>query len=531
MTKRLLISIFAIILFGRSWGQETTLLNRVRGYSDSVPNGPGKFINETKKGVTAFIDSINKDYALALENNWETVRLGNIVHKEKKKNLKPIIWEDGKIRNKQNKNILANSVPIDIRKVSRPAPIFKENKFATKYSTFSFYGTKLKVRWGDAPKIKLENLDKTEIARVYRQLSDIKYDNLKKDCLKIRIKHKLCDWAYYKMLEALSEAACGEGTNEAVLLKGVLFSQTGYKMRFGLDENANKLYLLCSTKSIVYDYLPADTTDGNKYYIFKKNLNSNINLSYCPKEYKDEKDMDLAIDTLPILDESRSVDKIISANNYPIRVTTYVNKNLVDFFEEYPSSYYNNNEMTRWVFYANAPVSKEIEHNLYPYLKQKIKDMKQKEAVERLLDWVRPPVSYDKIVDQAGAQIGFPYKEEPIDHINFAEETLFHDVSDCEDHAILFSHLVRDLLGLDVVLIYFYDDNQNSSRAHLATAICFTENVEQDFDEGDYLIIGNKKYVYADPTYRGEAPLGELLPECYIMKSNYIPCGKKYTSL
>ena len=83
MTKRLLISIFAIILFGRSWGQETTLLNRVRGYSDSVPNGPGKFINETKKGVTAFIDSINKDYALALENNWETVRLGNIVHKEK----------------------------------------------------------------------------------------------------------------------------------------------------------------------------------------------------------------------------------------------------------------------------------------------------------------------------------------------------------------------------------------------------------------------------------------------------------------
>ena len=66
--------------------------------------------------------------------------------------------------------------------------------------------------------------------------------------------------------------------------------------------------------------------------------------------------------------------------------------------------------------------------------------------------------------------------------------------SDCEDRSILFSSLVRDLLGLDVVLIYYPN--------HLATAVRFSSNVS-----GDYLEMDGKRYVLCDPTYVN-APVG-----------------------
>ena len=65
--------------------------------------------------------------------------------------------------------------------------------------------------------------------------------------------------------------------------------------------------------------------------------------------------------------------------------------------------------------------------------------------------------------------------------------------------AILFSRLVRDLLGLKVLLVYY--------PGHLATAVCFTDNVT-----GDYISLNNQKYVVCDPTYIG-APVGATMPD------------------
>lgn len=84
------------------------------------------------------------------------------------------------------------------------------------------------------------------------------------------------------------------------------------------------------------------------------------------------------------------------------------------------------------------------------------------------------------------------------DRAFFAEETLFYPYCDCEDRSILFSRLVRDLLGLKVVLIYY--------PGHLATAVRFSENVT-----GDYLSVNTSRYVICDPTYIG-APVGRTMP-------------------
>ncbi|MGM9852418.1 MAG: hypothetical protein ACI30N_00400 [Muribaculaceae bacterium] len=78
------------------------------------------------------------------------------------------------------------------------------------------------------------------------------------------------------------------------------------------------------------------------------------------------------------------------------------------------------------------------------------------------------------------------------------EESLFYPYADCEDRSVLFSHLVRDLLGLDVALVYYPN--------HLATAVRFTDSVA-----GDAMQVGQSRFVVCDPTYIG-APVGMQMP-------------------
>lgn len=94
------------------------------------------------------------------------------------------------------------------------------------------------------------------------------------------------------------------------------------------------------------------------------------------------------------------------------------------------------------------------------------------------------------------------------DRAFFADETLYYPYCDCEDQSILFSRLVRDLLGLEVVLVYY--------PGHLATAVQFTENIT-----GDYVAMNGKRYVICDPTYIG-APVGATMPEMDNAKAKII---------
>ena len=80
--------------------------------------------------------------------------------------------------------------------------------------------------------------------------------------------------------------------------------------------------------------------------------------------------------------------------------------------------------------------------------------------------------------------------------LSFVDELFYYPYSDCEDRAVLYSYLVRTLMGLDVVLLEYPN--------HMATAVCFDENID-----GDYITVSGKKYIICDPTYIG-ASIGLL---------------------
>lgn len=170
-----------------------------------------------------------------------------------------------------------------------------------------------------------------------------------------------------------------------------------------------------------------------------------------------------------------------------VNTSVSLNRNLIDFFNTYPQACFNGDQTTRWAAYANTPVEESVKDMLYPSLKNAIAGLKESDAVGILLNWVQTAFEYEYDDKVWGGDRAF-----------FAQETLYYPYSDCEDRAILFSRLVRDLVELDVVLLYY--------PGHLATAVAFNGSVN-----GDYLTYRNRRYIVCDPTYIN-AGVGRTMP-------------------
>ena len=395
--------------------------------------------------------------------------------KQQEEQERQLAEQKKKQQEKQSKPIEAVVVPVVLTVPPQPKPVnpIVENKVSMATSDFDFYGTPMKVRWGNAEKFKLNGTSKKDISDAFLELTDKGYTNLVHDCLELRKEYKLCDWAYYKMLQNIAEKACGKGTNEAIFLQGVLLNQSGYQIRFALEDNS-KLHIMSRMDGFPYDrgYL---TADGKLFFLMDGCKAKN--LTVCDAAYPGEQMMSLGVAEQPDLKKDLSDKRTVISRFVNVSADMQMNKNLMDFYTDYPTSYDGKDMMTRWAYYANTPVSPEVKDKVYPQLKQQIGNAPKLMAANMLLNWV-----------QMGLTYAYDEKVWGHDRAFFAEESLFYPFCDCEDRSILFSHLIRDLLDLDVVLVYY--------PGHLYTAVCFNEDVT-----GDYIMVNGRKFTVADPTY------------------------------
>ena len=395
--------------------------------------------------------------------------------KQQEEQERQLAEQKKKQQEKQSKPIEAVVVPVVLTVPPQPKPVnpIVENKVSMATSDFDFYGTPMKVRWGNAEKFKLNGTSKKDISDAFLELTDKGYTNLVHDCLELRKEYKLCDWAYYKMLQNIAEKACGKGTNEAIFLQGVLLNQSGYQIRFALEDNS-KLHIMSRMDGFPYDrgYL---TADGKLFFLMDGCKAKN--LTVCDAAYPGEQMMSLGVAEQPDLKKDLSDKRTVISRFVNVSADMQMNKNLMDFYTDYPTSYDGKDMMTRWAYYANTPVTAEVKDKVYPQLKQQIGNAPKLMAANMLLNWV-----------QMGLTYAYDEKVWGHDRAFFAEESLFYPFCDCEDRSILFSHLIRDLLDLDVVLVYY--------PGHLYTAVCFNEDVT-----GDYIMVNGRKFTVADPTY------------------------------
>ena len=405
----------------------------------------------------------------------EQARLLAEQEKKQQEQARLLAEQKKKQQEKQSKAIEAVVVPVvvEVKPQPKPQQPIIENNESMATSAFEYYGTPMKVRWGNAEKFKLSGTSKKEISEAFVELTSKGYTNLVHDCLELRKEYKLCDWAYYKMLQTISEQACGKGTNEAVFLQGVLLNQSGYQIRFALEDNS-KLHVMSRMDGFPYDrgYLVAD----GKLFFLMDGCKAK-NLTVCDAAYPGEQMMSLGVPEQPEFKKNLSDNRTVISRFVNVKADMQMNKNLMDFYTDYPTSYDGKDMMTRWAFYANTPVAPEVRDKVYPQLKEQIGNAPKLMAANMLLNWV-----------QMGLTYAYDEKVWGHDRAFFAEESLFYPFCDCEDRSILFSHLIRDLLDLDVVLVYY--------PGHLYTAVCFNEDVT-----GDYIMVNGKKFTVADPTY------------------------------
>ena len=382
--------------------------------------------------------------------------------------------------------------PEPIQQPQPVVPIFEIPDLDTEWFDFEFYGTKCQVRLDERHSFTLPSLEPRALSEQWKKCSEELYDNLIVDCLKLRDKMRLCDYAYLQMLDVLCDEFLGEDTNESVFLRAFLYCQSGYKMRLAKPADGSRLVMFYSTHHTVYHkkgmqggFYLYDTVDQNSF-------------AYCDVSYEGEQSMSLIVNSTPLFAESDTEERKIESRRYiNMSFTASENKNLIDFYATYPPSTYSGNIMTQWSIYSNTPASEDVQKNLYEPMRERLEGLSPYDAVSYLLNWV---------------QTGFEYKVDQQvwggERIFFMDETLYYPYCDCEDRSILFTRMVRDLLGLDALLVNY--------PGHLAAAVAIPEPVN-----GDWFLFEDKKYIVCDPTYIG-ASVGVSMPDYRGVKAGLI---------
>lgn len=475
--KRLIILSICCLSLQSIYAQEASPEEIFRQFKQQQIASFRDFRKEVNNKYTEFMrgkwDWFNSESSIEdIENKVKPMPAPPAPEKNELKELKKAFLEHGKIVNIYKKKKEQPTPVSPIQEVNQPDHFFQ----------FNAYGTQMEVRMGldTSEKYKLKGATENDVADMWMYLSDKSFNNLIHDCLELRMKHSLCDWAYLQTLKELSQKYYGENSNEAIVLQTFLFNQSGYKTRIGRSRS-NRLYMMIASPNTIY---------GKAYFKIKDEVfypldYQETGLYVFAHEYPGEEEMSLQIDKEQLFDVAASDTHCITSKAADsLSIEVKFNSNLMNFYHSYPQSHINNDEMTKWSIYASTPLSESVKKQLYPPLRNKIKGKTEVEAANILIGFVQTAFEYQ--LDEVVWGQDRPF---------FPEETLFYPFSDCEDRAALFSNLIRDLLGLNTVLLYY--------PGHLAMAVKFNQKIE-----GKTLLIDGSEYTYCEPTCSSYAPVG-----------------------
>lgn len=325
-------------------------------------------------------------------------------------------------------------------------------------------------------KCSLNGLNENAIADAYEALCNSDYKPLLADCAQIRKDLRLNDWGVFTLVRQVADTYCGTA-NESIVMQQFLLNEMGYKARMARKATEDKMMLFVATDCSIYAH-PYITLNGQNYYNLSGN-NEQCQFYMCQKDSpKAKNSVGMQLKEAPLF-PGTVVSSTHQARGSAARVTVDVPKALMDFYKDYPQCDYS--------VYFNAPVNAAMENRILSSLAPLVQGRNEADAANILINFVQTAFQYQT----DGQQFGY---EKPF----FVEELFYYPYSDCEDRAMLFSYLVRKLLGLDVVLLDYPE--------HIATAVRFNGNVS-----GDYLMVNGRKYIVCDPTYIG-ASIGMTMP-------------------
>ena len=470
--------------FGQADDEWDNFLNRSNSQFD-------QFKKKSNQDFEAFRKQINEEYASFMKEHWGSFDAKPMEDLPwKPEPPEPILLDPFR---RPTADPIPCTPPIAPKPIVKPQPVVPiklkpqpENKPNPSLRNVVLFGTNYGFSIDDRHPIKLNSVTEQAVAELWEQLTDLYFDRILAECLDHREKRNMCDWAYFQLTKVVAETCCGASTNEAVVLHMYFLTQSGFKVRIGRNEE--RLVVLLGSDEKIYRYIYF-VLDGGTFYLMDpafKGQRLYIFDHAFPQEHsfslsQSQQDFNLV----------PTGKRTVTSRRYSnVSATVETNKNLIDFYNTYPLS-------SEWQCYSAASLSPGLKKTLYPVLRDAIKGKSESEAANILINFVQTGFEYATDDDQFGY-------ERPL----FPDETFFYPYSDCEDRSILYANLVRELMGLEVVLLHY--------PGHLATAVHFKENVT-----GDYLMVDGVKFIVCDPTYIG-APIGMAMPQFKEVTANVV---------
>ena len=451
-----------------------------------------QFSEKQTNEFNEFRAKVNAEYAEFLRNRWEEMKslagtpvplppepiLPAVVEPEKKPTSDPLPFEKitpQPIKEPRPQPIIPSLLPQPEKTdpIKEEKPTSKPDKSAF---SFLFYNTECNLNLTDDMRFSLRDASEQSVSQAWKTLSEKKYETLITECIFLRDKLNLSDWGYILLLKELSEKFFGKTSNEAVLMQMFILTQSGYKVR--IARTNNQLALLVPSKHTIYEYSFL-TINGINYYVINKELKS-ASFYICNHDFPKEQYFSWQTGQ-PMLSEKLNAPKsFVSTRNPEINVSVQTNQNLMDYYSNYPLS-------SNWDLYTLAGMSATVKNTLYPALRQAIGGKQKSEAAQILLSFVQTAFDYKTCAEQFGYERPF-----------FPDENFYYPFNNCKHRATLYALLVKELLGLEVVLLHYPGRLSPDGIGHLATAVNFSEDVK-----GDHFIVGGKKFIVCDPTYIG----------------------------
>ena len=311
-----------------------------------------------------------------------------------------------------------------------------------------------------------------------RSLSCCRFQRIISDCNKYRVALGYNDWAVLKLIQALAWEVFPANVNgEQEIFTAFILDQMGLHVRVARADS--KLIVLFASVQEIYakQYITYETCP---LYLVE-NISPGTDIFPYNIGYKTTaRPLDLRIAKPIRFPANSSTSKLCRYSSvWTTTLELPVSNSLVGFYRDYPQ--------IDPKFYASAALDQDFV-GIFKRLINREAAIGTLSKVNELLSFLQHDFKYK--VDQEQFS-----KEKPF----FCEENFIYAYNDCEDRSILLSSLIRNVLGLKVVLLDY--------KQHMAVAVCLDEPVK-----GDYLVLDEQKYYVCDPTYIG-ASVGMSMPQ------------------
>ncbi len=357
---------------------------------------------------------------------------------------------------------------------------------ASQYLDISFFGDEVRMPWRKDLSLRMNRVCEQSFSKLWSQWSTMDEESIAylNDFTR---SHRLNGWGCYQLIKRLSEAAYTDEQcpSERIALQAFLLAQLKYRAQVGLCKD--QLVLLLPFRQKVYG-IPYLDLNGTKHYIFGYNFERSAGFQTYDNNvpYATEL-LDLSLDKHMNIGMTQTMKFTRMSKLLGEELQAEINVGEVALMLSLPM-------LDGEVYYAQK-VDDRLAEKVLSVLHRKIAGRSETDAVSYLLNFVQNGFDY------ATDQEMFARQKQL-----FIEESFYYGKNNCKDRVGVFSWLVRELLGLDMISITYKGNARSNGVGHITCAVCFSQPVT-----GDTFTHKGRKYVMCDPTYIN-AKIGMTMP-------------------